>query len=201
MNRTLKLTALLLCLCVAVPAAYAQGNGHRADLGEISGPRPPMEFSVVTPEDIEKLYQVAIKRGESPSYEGLLFLKFERGALRQYDTLKSALGLFARFVAIESIDFIQEEWQVNVLHQDEIDQWVASANANGTARYVWHKHLLEDKAAVLKEEFFPVDEDSTKAIVEKITARFLTNLNDVSPNSRAEKGRQPRILLRTTGND
>jgi hypothetical protein len=132
-----------------------------------------MEFSVMTAEDIEMLCQVAIERGESPSYEGLLFLKFERGALRQYVTLKFALGLFARFVAIERIDFIQEEWQVNVLHQDEIDQWVVSANANGTARYIWHKHLLEDKGAVLKEEVLPIDEDSTKAIVQKIAARFL----------------------------
>jgi hypothetical protein len=160
-----------------------------------------MGFSVVTPEDIEKLCQVAIERGERPSHEGHLFLEFKSGGLRQNVTLTLAPGLFASFVAIERIDFIQEQWQVNVLHQDEIDQWVASANANGTARYVWHKHLLEDKGAVLKEEFFPVDEDSMKAIVEKIAARFLTNLNDVSPNSGAEKGRQPRILLRTTGND
>lgn len=130
---------------------------------------------MVTPEDIEKLCQVAIERGERPSHEGSLVLEFRSGALRQYVALTFALGLFGSFVAIERIDFIQEQWRVNVLHQDEIDQWVVSANANGTARYVWHKHLLEDKGAILKEEFLPVDEDSAKAIVEKIAARFLPN--------------------------
>lgn len=134
---------------------------------------PPKEFSVATPEDIKRLCMVAIERGERPSPEGHLVLEFRSGGFRQYVTLKLALGLLGGFVTIARIDFIQEQWQVNVLNQNEIDQWVVAANASGTARYVWHKHLLEDKGAVLKEEFFPVDEYSTKAIVEKIAARFL----------------------------
>ena len=127
----------------------------------------------MTPEDIKKLCRVAIERGERPSYEGRLFLKFKSGGFRQYVTLALAPGLFESFVAIERIDFIQEQWQLNVLDQDEIDQWVVSADASGTARYVWHKRLLEDKGTVLKEEFLPTDEDGAKAIVEKIAARFL----------------------------
>jgi hypothetical protein len=134
---------------------------------------PPKEFSVVTPEDIEKLRKVAIERGKRPSHEGHLFLEFKPGGFRQYVTLQLAQGQFGIFVAIERIDFIQEQWQVNVLDQDEIDQWVVSADASGTARYVWHKRLLEDKGKVLKEEFLHTDEDGAKAIVEKIAARFL----------------------------
>ena len=70
---------------------------------------------MVIPEDIEKLHQVAIELGKRP------------------------------ISAAESIDFIQEQWQVNVLGQDEIDQWVVGANGNGTALRVWHKRLREDK--------------------------------------------------------
>jgi hypothetical protein len=134
---------------------------------------PAKGFSVVTPEDIEELCRVAIERSDRPSHEGHLFLEFKSGGLRQYVTLTLALGLLGSVVAIERVDFIQERWQVNVLHQDQIDQWVVSANGNGTARYVCHKRLLEDKGAVLKEEFLPTDEDGAKAIVEKIAARFL----------------------------
>ncbi len=127
----------------------------------------------MTPDDIETLCQVAIEQGERPSHEGHLFLEFKSDGFRQYVTLTLARGLYGGFVAIERIDFIQEHWQVNVLHQDQIDQWVVSANGNGTALYVWHKRLLEDKGAVLKEEFLPTDEDGAKAIVERIAARFL----------------------------
>ena len=141
---------------------------------------PPKGFSVVTPEDIEKLCQVAIERGERPSHEGHLFLEFKSGGLRQYVTLTLAPGLFASFVAIERIDFIQEQWQVNVLDQNEIDQWVVAANGNGTAQHVWHKRLLEEKGVVLKEEFLPTDEDGAKAIVEKIAARFLPPKGEIT---------------------
>ena len=133
----------------------------------------PKEFLIVTPEDINRLFRVAIERGERPSQEGHLFLEFKSGGFRQYVTLTLTQVLFGGFVAIERIDFIQEQWHVNVLGQDEIDQWVISANGNGTARDVWHKRLLENKAAVLKEEFLPTDEDGTKAIVDGIVARFL----------------------------
>ena len=112
-----------------------------------------------------------------PSRGGRLFLESISDGFRQYVTLALAQGLSDRFVAIERIDFIQEQWRVNVLYyQDEIDQWVVSANADGTARYVWHRRLLEDKGAVLREELLPTDEDSTKAIVEKIVARFSSML-------------------------
>jgi len=134
---------------------------------------PPKELLIVTPEDINKLWRVAIERGERPSPEGHLFLRFKSGGFRQYVALTLTQGLFGGFVAIERVDFTQEQWQVNVLGQDEIDQWVISANGNGTARNVWHKRLLEDKGAVLKEEFYPTDEDDTKAIVDEIVARFL----------------------------
>ena len=127
----------------------------------------------MSPEDIKRLGMVAIERGERPSHEGQLILEFKSGGLRQYVTQTLALGLFGGFVAIARIDFIQEQWQVNVLDQNEIDQWVVAANGNGTARYVWHKRLLEEKGAVLKEEFLPTDEDGAKAIVKKIAARFL----------------------------
>jgi hypothetical protein len=132
-----------------------------------------LEFLIVIPEDINRLCRVAIERSEEPSPEGELYLEFESGGFRQYVTLSLTQGLFGGFVAIKRIDFIQEQWQVNVLEQDEIDRWVISANGNGTARDVWHKRLLEDKEAVLKEEFLPTDEDSTKAIVDEIVARFL----------------------------
>jgi hypothetical protein len=134
---------------------------------------PPEEFSVVSPEDIKRLCMVAIERGERPSHEGHLILEFKYSGFRQYVTLTLALGLFGGFVTIARIDFIQEQWQVNVLDQDEIDQWVIAANGNGTAQHVWHKRLLEEKGLVLKEEFLPTDEDGAKAIVEKIAARFL----------------------------
>ena len=127
----------------------------------------------MSPEDIKRLCMVAIERGERPNPNGHMFLEFKSGGFRQYVTLTLALGLFGGFVAIARIDFIQEQWQVNVLDQDEIDQWVVSADADGTARYVWHKRLFEDKGAVLKEEFLPADEDGAKAIVDKIAARFL----------------------------
>jgi hypothetical protein len=141
---------------------------------------PPKQFSVVSLEDIKRLCMVAIERGERPSPEGHLILEFRSGGFRQYVTLTLALGLFGGFVAIARIDFIQEQWQVNVLDQDEIDQWVIAANSNGTAHNVWHRRLLEDNGAVLKEEFQPTDEDGARAIVEKIVARFLTpNLNAV----------------------
>lgn len=52
------------------------------------------------------------------------------------------------------------------------------ADARGTAQYVWHKRLFEDKGVVLKEEFLPTDEDGAKAIVDKITARFLPYRGD-----------------------
>jgi hypothetical protein len=39
-----------------------------------------------------------------------------------------------------------------------------------SARVGW----VHENAAVLKEEFQPTDEDSARAIVEKIVARFLT---------------------------
>jgi hypothetical protein len=128
---------------------------------------------VVTTDDIKTLCRVAIERGERPSHDGHLFLEFRSDGFRQYITLTLARGLYGGFVVIDRIDFIQEHWQVNVLHQDQIDQWVVSANASGTARYVWHKLLLEDKGAILKEEFLPTDEDGAKAIVAKIVARFL----------------------------
>lgn len=137
-------------------------------------------------EDIKRLCMVAIERGERSSHEGHLFLVFKSGGFRQYVTLTLARDLFGGFVAIARIDFIQEQWQVNVLDQNEIDQWVVAANGNGTAQRVWHKRLLEDKGAVLEEEFLPSDEDGAKAIVETIVARFLTSnrgdqMDDLSP--------------------
>ena len=143
-----------------------------AQLGSAYPESSQKEFSVVIPEDIDKLYQVAIERGARPSCEGHLFLVFKSGGLRQYVTL--ALGQsFGGFAAIERIDFIQEQWQVNVLGQDEIDQWVVVANGKGTALRVWHKRLREDKGTLLKEQFLPTDEEGAKAIVEKIVAHFL----------------------------
>jgi hypothetical protein len=179
-----------LCLLLATTVSFGQGYTV-TPLGTLPGDSrtdalragsPPKEISVVTPEDIEKLWQVAIERGERPSHEGHLSLEFGSGGLRQYVTLTLALGLIGSSVAIERIDFIQEQWQVNVLHQDQIDLWVVSANANGAVRQVWHKLLLEDNGAVLKEEFLPIDEDRTKAIVGGIAARFLPS-NGVPPIS------------------
>jgi len=132
-----------------------------------------LHFLVVTPEDINRLCRVAIEQGEEPSPEGQLYLEFTSGGFRQYVTLSLTRGLFGGFLAIERVDFIQEQWQVNVFEQDEIDQWLISANNNGMARSVWHKRLLEYKGAVLEEEFLPVDEDGTKAIVDEIVAQFL----------------------------
>ncbi len=63
---------------------------------------------------------------------------------------------------------------MDVLHQDEIDQWVVVANGNGTAHRVWHRRLLENKGAVLKTEVLASDQDGAKAIVDDIVARFLT---------------------------
>jgi hypothetical protein len=105
-------------------------------------------------------------------------LAFQLGGFRQYVTLMLSQPLSGSFVApIERIDFIQEQWQVNVLHQDEIDQWVVSANADGTTRSIWHKRLLEDNGRVLKEEFLPTDAAGTKAIVEEIAVRFLPGVD------------------------
>ena len=132
-----------------------------------------LEFLIVTPEDINRLCWVAIERGEEPSPEGQLYLEFKSGGFRQYVTLALTRELFGGFVTVERVDFIQEQWQVNVFEQNEIDQWLISANANGMARSVRHKRLLEDKGTVLKEEFLPTDEDSTKAIVGEIVVRFL----------------------------
>ncbi len=131
---------------------------------------------IVNPKDIAKLYGVAVGRGELPSREGHMFLEFRFGGLREYVTLTLAPGLFGGFVAIERIDFIQEQWQVNAFFEDEIDQWVISADGDGTARNIWHRRLLEDKGTVLKDELQPTDEDSARAVVEKIVARFLTPL-------------------------
>jgi hypothetical protein len=144
-----------------------------AQLGSAYPEIPEKEFSVVIPEDIDKLYQVAIERGETPSYERRLFLKFKSGGFRQYVALALGQSLFGGFAAIERIDFVQEQWQVNVLGQNEIDQWVVVANGKGTALRVWHKRLREDKGRVLEEEFLPTDEQSAKAIVENIVAHFL----------------------------
>lgn len=63
-------------------------------------------FSVVIPEDIEKLHQVAIELGKRPNYEGRLFLEFKLGGFRQYVALTIAHSLFGGFSAAESIDFI-----------------------------------------------------------------------------------------------
>jgi len=121
-----------------------------------------------------------------------MFLEFKSGGFRQYVTLTLLQNLFGRFVIINRIDFIQEQWQVNVLDQDEIDQWMISADGNGMARDVWHKRLLEEKGAVLQEEFYATDEDGTKAIVEKIVARFLPSnmipVLDEIPPERADCG-------------
>ncbi len=135
-----------------------------------------MEFSVVSQEEVKRLCRIAIEQGEVPSPEGRLYLEFSSGGFRQYVTLSLTQGLFGGFSAIARIDFIQEQWQTNVLKQDVIDQWVISAHGDGTALEVWHKRLLEDKGAVLKEEFLPTDEDGTKAIVNEIVARFLGEL-------------------------
>jgi hypothetical protein len=161
-------------LLQAVSPGCARGVDECSQVVDPSAKVPPKLFWVVIPKDIENLYRVAVERGERPSREGHMFLEFRSGGFRQYVTLTLTPGLLGGFVAIERIDFIQEQWQVNPLGQDEIDQWVISANGNGTAHNVWHRRLLEDNGAVLKEEFQPTDEDSARAIVEKIVARFLT---------------------------
>jgi len=183
MKRTRFLTLILFSFLISARWLHAQ-DIVRPEVRLDDGAQPgsayfeisQKNFSVLTPEDIEKLYQVAIERGERPSYEGQLFLEFKSGGFRQYLALTLAQSLFGAFAAIESIDFIQEQWQVNVLGQDEIDQWVVVTNGNGTALCVWHKRLREDKGTLLKEEFFPTDEHGAKAIVEKIVARFLARV-------------------------
>jgi hypothetical protein len=180
MKRTSFLILILFSLLISAQWLHsseivrAEGRfDEGAQLGSAYREISQKEFSVVIPEDIDKLYEVAIERGERPSCEGRLFLKFRSGGFRQYVTLTLGQGLFGGFAAIERIDFVQEQWQVNVLGQDEIDQWVVVTNGKGTALHVWHKCLREDKGTVLKEQFLPADEQGAKAIVEKIVAHFL----------------------------
>jgi hypothetical protein len=158
------------------PPEIVRAEGRFAEGAQLGSAYPEIsqkEFSVVIPEDIDKLYQVALERGERSSYEGRLFLEFKSGGLRQYVVLALGQSLFGSFSAIERIDFVQEQWQVNVLGEDEIDQWVVVANGKGTALHVWHKRLREDKGRVLEEKFLPTDEQGAKAIVENIVAHFL----------------------------
>ncbi len=192
MKRNVSVVKLMLGLGVllATTSCFAQGYRGAAFLQADSpgcalcsqvvdpaaGNLPKKLLRVVNPKDIDKLYGVAVGRGELPSREGHMFLEFRFGGLREYVTLTLAPGLFGGFVAIDRIDFIEEQWQVNAFFEDEIDQWVISADGDGTARNIWHRRLLEDQGTVLKDELQPTDEDSAKAVVEKIVARFLTPL-------------------------
>ena len=180
MKRTSFLILILFSLLISAqwlhPPEIVRAEGRFDEGAQLGSAYPEIsrkEFSVVIPEDIDKLYQVAIERGEKPSCEGRLFLKFKSGGFRQYVALALTRSLFGAFAAVERVDFIQEEWQVNVLGQDEIDQWLVVTNGKGTALRVWHKRLREDKGTVLKEQFLPTDEQAAKAIVEKIVAHFL----------------------------
>ena len=180
MKRTSFLILILSSFLISAqwlhPPEIVRAEGRFDEGAQLGSAYPEIsqkEFSVVIPEEIDKLYQVAIERGARPSYEGRLFLEFKSDGFRQYVVLALARRLFGGFAAVERIDFIQEQWQVNMLGQDEIDQWVVVANGKGTALSVWHKRLREDKGTVLKEQFLPTDEQGAKAIVEKIVAHFL----------------------------
>jgi len=180
MKRTSFLILILLSFLTSAqwlqPSEIVRAEGRFDEGAQLGSADPEISqkgFSVVTPEDIDKLYRVTIERGERSSYEGRLFLQFKSDGFRQYVTLSLSQSLFGGFSVIERIDFVQEQWQVNVLGQDEIDQWVVVTNGKGMALRVWHKRLREDKGTVLKEQFLPTDEQGAKAIVEKIVAHFL----------------------------
>ena len=147
---------------------FASRDSLHADL-------PPTTFLVVAPQDIQELCELAISRGQRPTPERHLFLEFKSRTLRQYVTLTLAQGLFNGCANIERIDFIQEQWRVTNLHQDWIDQWVVVADAGGTAHKAWHKYLLEDNGAILKEQILAVEDDELKATVDAIITQFLSS--------------------------